>query len=375
MGEPWRVRVEDDRAAVHGAGTLLDESFVLTCAHVVDGCGTQALVRVHGRPDELHPATVVARVTPDLERNTGDVAVLELAEPVTGAPKARLQRKWSRDDVVRCFGFGQGFEEIGTHARGVIQDYGMGYERVQLDAHPSGLRITEGFSGAAALNEADEICGVIVSVDRDGHDASWMIDVTAIVKHAGDRVRTYLADRPSTDERFTDPGSQPSDKPSGSVLVALEQALVEWLGSDDPGGVVTLFGKEQMAILSRLVGLTVPDYRAQVPAVERRTELPIGSVDAAVDASGRTADAVATAIAEALGLRIDDGHGLIPALEKMGPPVTVVVNYVDAADDPGELCEHVLRPVAVLAPLLRVRLVLGFADWPPGDLADVVVID
>lgn len=373
--EPWRVRVEDRGSTVRGGGTLLDETHVLTCAHVVDELGSEAVVRVQGRPDTSYVAKVVGRAAPDFERHLGDVAVLELAEPVKDAPRARLRRKWSRGDKVRCFGFRTGVEEIGIHADGLLRGYDLNGERVQIDA-VSEPRITEGFSGAAALTPAGEVCGVIVSVDRDDHDASWMIDVTAILRHVGSLVRPYLlVDEPTREPRFTDPSSQPKGVALDAVHLALERALVEWLGSDDAGGVAVVCGEAAMAVVARIVGLTVSAYRARVSDAERDAGLPVGSVDAAVDAGGKSTDEVATAIIEALGLLSDDGHGLIEALEALGPPVTIVVNSIDAADDPAELYERVLRPIAVAAPLLRVRLLLGCAGAPPGDLAGAVVIE
>jgi hypothetical protein len=373
-GEPWLVRVEDRRSVVRGAGTLLDERFVLTCAHVVDGVGSEAIVRVQGRSARAYLAKVVGRVDPDVDRPLGDVAVLELAEPVDDAPRARLRRKWSRGDAVHCFGFSSGAEQVGVHAEATIAHYDMDGERVQLDAGPR-VRITEGFSGAAALTAAGDICGVIVSVDQPAHDMSWMIDITAILNHIGPLTRPYLVvDAPSGDRQFTDPTSQPAGVALDAVHLALEQALVDWLASDDAGGVAVVCGAAAMAVVSRLVGLTVRAYRARVAEAERDRALPVGSIDAAVDAEGRTADEVVTAISDALGLRCDGAYALISALDALGPSVTIVVNSVDAAVDPAELCERVLRPIAVTAPLLRVRLLLGFAGEPPGDLADAVVM-
>jgi hypothetical protein len=372
--EPWLVRIEDAQAGTYGAGTLLDEDHVLTCTHVVESIDTDVFVRVRGRSEKAHAAEVVTRVTADHQQTRGDVAILRLAEAATGAPRARLRRVWSEGDTVRCFGFGDGLEDQGVTADAVIKGYDMHGERVQLDAM-SETRITEGFSGAAALNAAGEVCGMIVSVVRGSHNVSWMIDIKAVKRHAPMTQPYLIVDEPSSDPRFTDPRSQPGGPPRDAPHVALERALVDWLGSDDTGGVAVVCGEPAMAVVSRLVGLTVSAYRARVSEAERDAGLPLGSVDAAVDAESRTADEVAAAIIEAIGLRSDDGLGLLEALEALGPPVIVVVNSVDAADDPADLCERVLRPIAVRAPLLRVRLLLGFDGTPPGDLAEAVVIE
>lgn len=364
---PWLVRIDDVEGRVRGGGTLLDEEHVLTCAHMLDP-DAGAVVRVRGGDGGIK-AAVRDLAPPSDEGHRGDVAVLRLAAPVAGAPRARLRRKWTVDEVVRGFGFREGAEAGGLTAFGRLSGYDLFGERVEIIPRDAkGPVIERGFSGAAALNAAGEVCGVVVSVVTDLRDASWMIGVDALLRHVP-WLREYLVvDDSVNDRRFRVPTAGRSDPDT-----PLKRALAEWIGDDSAGGVVVVSGTEAATAVAELVGPALPAYRARVSQRERDGGLPFGSVDAALDATGRTTAEMSAAIATALGLRADGGRGLIHALEALGPPVTVVVNSVDAAADPAELCERVLWPIAVRSPLLRVRLLLGFGGEPWGRLADALV--
>jgi hypothetical protein len=89
---PWRVRVNGrDR----GAGVLLDQRHVLTCAHVIgETPGTAEIRSTVGRPEWKIPAQVVpgSWVHSGKDTRRGDVALLELAEPAPSSTHARLWR-------------------------------------------------------------------------------------------------------------------------------------------------------------------------------------------------------------------------------------------------------------------------------------------
>lgn len=370
-GDPWLARIEDVRGGVLGAGTLLDCEHVLTCAHVVmlaaDGAGGQVRVRLRGRSEEPYSATVVPECwMPEVEGQArGDVAVLRLSRPVDGAPEARLRRGWLYGEVVRSFGFPSsgGGLEVGWWAEAACVAYDMYDERVQLNP-VSGPRIARGFSGAAALARNGEIVGMIVSAQFPDKDASWMVDVRALLRYAGGVLGARVTSRPPVDLQFNDPRSHPG-LPREGVHMALERGLVGWLGSGGPGGAVAVCGGAAVSLIAQLVGLTVPRYRAAVSGggvadVPSGAALPLMSIDVAVDATGKTAEQVAGVIASGLGLPFDSGGDLVEQLRLVGSQVIVVVNGVDAADDPGALYNRLLRPIAVEAPLLKICLLLGF---------------
>ena len=96
----WLARITTAGPAgpLTGAGILISDREVLTCAHVVHGV-TEAEVRLVAHPDRPPlAATVVLRGPwPELPGGAGDVAVLELSEPVPAqtaspAPFAPLHR-------------------------------------------------------------------------------------------------------------------------------------------------------------------------------------------------------------------------------------------------------------------------------------------
>jgi hypothetical protein len=98
-------------------------------------------------------------------------------------------------------------------------------------------------------------------------------------------------------------------------------------------------------------------------------------VHAAVDAAGKTADEVARGIAASLSLPDGTGGDLADRVELLGTPVVIVVNEVDAAEDPVELISLVLEPIAAHAPRTGSRLLLGFGGAPPGRLRAAVALN
>ncbi|MER7704057.1 serine protease [Kitasatospora sp. NPDC097605] len=375
--DPWLARIEDAQGRVHGAGTMLDGEYVLTCAHVVEeaigaGRGADRVVRVRiaGRPDDAHPATVVESCwQPPLPDQRGDVAILALRSVVPGAPRARIRRTWQHDETVRIFGFPAGTDN-GQLVTAKITSYDFTGERVQLDAIRE-PRVDRGFSGAAALAASGEILGVIAVVRAPLAESSWMIAVRTLYKYASAVLDGHLASRPSRVLASDWPPPQVPEVLDDPVRLALTRHLVDWLASGGPGGVCAIGGGGSVALTTRLVGLTVPGYRRAAPdeavsGAPPGTVPPLGEVDAAVDATGRTTEQVARQLAESLSLLTDRvTDDLSHQLEELGSPIVVVVNAVDLAADPGELYYRLLEPIAARASSIGVRLLLAYHDGPP----------
>ncbi|KQV05660.1 trypsin-like peptidase domain-containing protein [Kitasatospora sp. Root107] len=158
-----------------GAGVLVTDRLVLTCAHVVHGRAT-AEVRLVNRPD--HPelsATVLRRGPWPSGRHgrdgTGDVAVLELAAPVPDrvarpAPFAPLHH-WDRPPYpgLTAHGFPLDHEagrssEIRPTRGGML----IGGELVQLEHDTHGMPLSPGFSGGPVVDSASgELVGIVTA--------------------------------------------------------------------------------------------------------------------------------------------------------------------------------------------------------------------
>ncbi|OKJ09305.1 S1 family peptidase [Kitasatospora sp. CB01950] len=375
--DPWLARIEDTQGRVHGAGTMLDGEYVLTCAHVVEeaidagrGADREVRVRIAGHPDDAYPATVVESCwQPPLPDQRGDVAILALRSAVPGAPRARIRRTWQHDEIVRIFGFPAGTDN-GQLASAKIASYDFTGERIQLDAVLE-QRVDRGFSGAAALAASGEILGVIAVVRAPLAESSWMIAVRTLYKYASAVLDGHLAGRPSQVAPGDWPSPQVPEVLNDPVQLALTRHLVGWLASGGSGGVCAIGGGGAVALTSRLVGLTVPGYRRAAPdetvsGAPPGTVPQLGEVDAAVDATGRTTEQVAEQLAESLSLLTDRAtDDLFHQLAELGSPIVVVVNAVDLAADPGELYYRLLEPIAARASSIGVRLLLAYHGDPP----------
>jgi hypothetical protein len=181
----WQLRIRDAEGRVRGAGALLDQWHVLTCAHVVGETNPDAdadpaangsarwvpldrvQVEFHRLADAAPVDAVVDRASwaPPRPDRRGDVAVLRLTRPVPDVAPARLSRTWKEHEPVRVFGFPYLLPEHGLWVRGLtIGRGGPGDELVQIDSLPGSSRVSRGFSGAAVLREADGVAlGLVVA--------------------------------------------------------------------------------------------------------------------------------------------------------------------------------------------------------------------
>ncbi|MFE6288078.1 serine protease [Streptomyces sp. NPDC057877] len=171
MGElraDWRLRLRrgDAHGPLCGAGVLVDQHTVLTCAHVVSRPDAVMWVEFAENRD-LEP--VAARVLPGgwLPEGEGgeDIAVLRLDSPRPQARPAPLEpRMWGGMEVFAT-GYAEGFDD-GLTLWGRIG--GTSGERVQLDAATKAEVVRAGFSGAAVCTRPYEgrparVVGLVVS--------------------------------------------------------------------------------------------------------------------------------------------------------------------------------------------------------------------
>ncbi|WP_217184685.1 serine protease [Streptomyces sp. AC495_CC817] len=171
MGElraDWRLRLRrgSARGPICGAGVLVDQNTVLTCAHVVRDPDAVMWVEF-AENGEIE--AVSARVQPGgwLAEGEGgeDVAVLRLDAPRPQARPARLETRLRGGMEVSATGYAEGFDD-GMSLWGRIG--GVSGERVQLDAVTKAEVVRRGFSGAAVCTRPEEgrparVVGLVVS--------------------------------------------------------------------------------------------------------------------------------------------------------------------------------------------------------------------
>lgn len=174
MGElraDWRLRLRPDgpQNAVCGAGVLITQDRVLTCAHVVGDPHARMWVEFAENP-AIPP--VAARVAPDgwLPGRPGpdreDIAVLALDSPRPQAEPAPLTRHLERGGEVWLGGYAAPFDADGMWLSGRIS--GLHGDWVQLDARTNAEVVRPGFSGAAVHTgrrgaRPEHVVGLVVS--------------------------------------------------------------------------------------------------------------------------------------------------------------------------------------------------------------------
>ncbi|GGV15451.1 serine protease [Actinomadura cremea] len=183
----WRAWVGDAAGRRLGAAFLVGPTRLLTCAHTVHG-RDEARVGFPGIAEDL-PAKVV-RCGGDWRRegDLGDVALLELTEPVR-LPAARFA---APGDLHGLAASGRGFGVWGFPRR---RDHGERHATVTTRSHWSRqsewweLRtagndaLEEGYSGSAVFDvETGAVLGMVTNADLRGDraDLGWMIPVSRI---------------------------------------------------------------------------------------------------------------------------------------------------------------------------------------------------
>ncbi|MDR6593333.1 trypsin-like peptidase domain-containing protein [Saccharothrix longispora] len=355
--ESWRARVRSPGGEVLGAGVLLGDRHVLTCAHVLAGADGRPEVDLVGRRGWLvrRARPVPGCVVPPLADQRGDVALLELDEPAPPGSGTALRRaavSWNRP--VRAFGFPGALADGVWTQLTLAGEAGPGREWIQLNLEPGWPPVRPGFSGAGvAAVDTGDVLGVVVSTLGPTTGVSWMLPVETILAHVR-RIEEWTVGDVGVDSRFGESSAEHVDVPTTRRVVA-------WL-ADARRTIPLLLAGAEVAALNRVVLLASRELgpsAAGATAAPHDTVPPLGSVDLAVDASGRTADEVTRRVVERAAVRADAGSRV--------PPMTVVVGAVDDAAEP----EAVIKEVA--EPLVRdgTRVVLAFTrdDSPALDAA------
>jgi CHAT domain-containing protein/trypsin-like peptidase len=196
------VRISTPGGVVVGAGLVVDDRHVVTCAHVV-----MAALQLSAGATEWPGGAVIldfpalgggktsARVVPDgwipiKEDGRGDVAVLELEgspPPDATAPVIRVARG-SLGHRVMAYGFPRGVDS-GMAATGrLLGQVGLGWQLVQIGAEGSGAPIESGFSGSPVWDlDLGAVVGIITAQDRrpwvrGEAQTAWMIPAEVLAQ-------------------------------------------------------------------------------------------------------------------------------------------------------------------------------------------------
>jgi len=182
-----------------GAGFLVTERHLITCAHVV----SNALDQVHDVPDLYHANIYLEfpLVAPGQKliahlahwQSSDDVAGLELigtlpfaAEPV---PMAIAGDLWGHS--FRAFGFPQGYDQ-GVWTSGIVREQQAdGWIQIE-DPRQTGYFISQGFSGTPIWDEQlDAVVGMVVAVDRQSKSRVGYIIPTKIFSGAWSVIASF----------------------------------------------------------------------------------------------------------------------------------------------------------------------------------------
>ncbi|MFF5477980.1 trypsin-like peptidase domain-containing protein [Streptomyces sp. NPDC012935] len=394
---------EHDEKAL-GSGFLIDDHRVLTCAHVA--CPrwekTRELWVAFPKSDQFMDRRFRVRdvFAPDAptKRRAQDVAVLVLAEPVSGEPAARLRRPTPSALVGEAwwaFGFPDG-DLFGNSSDGTVGE-SLAYGWVRLDT-ASRYPVKPGYSGAALWSPTyQSVVGLVGQASGSG-------DARAFTLHQADRCLpdqkiALLADWSAEAAGETalaawgwtlddDPEAGRHWKPRArGVSTDAEQGfrfrgrtaalteIIDWMTcAAAPRKVLMVTGSPgvgKSAVLGRVVTSADSGIAASLPADDDALRAPIGSVSCAVHAKGKTAlevaEEIATAASAAPPEHASDLASVLRAALSERPtsahtPFIVVIDALDEATSAQQarlIARHIAIPLAETCADLHVRVVVG----------------
>lgn len=394
---------EHDEKAL-GSGFLIDDHRVLTCAHVA--CPTWERTRelwvAFPKSDQFMDRRFRVRdvCAPEApaKRRAQDVAVLVLAESVSGEPAARLRRPTPSALVGEewwAFGFPDG-DLFGNSSDGTVGE-SLAYGWVRLDT-ASRYPVKPGYSGAALWSPTyQSVVGLVGQASGSG-------DARALTLHQADKYLpdqkiALLADWSAEAAGETalaawgwtlddDPEAGRHWKPRArGVSTDAEQGfrfrgrtaalteIIDWMTrTAAPRKVLMVTGSPgvgKSAVLGRVVTSADSGIAESLPTDDDTLRAPLGSVSCAVHAKGKTAlevaEEIATAASAAPPERASDLASVLRAALSERPtsaltPFIVVIDALDEATSAQQarlIVRHIAIPLAETCADLHVRVLVG----------------
>lgn len=391
---PWRARVRGSGGHVVGAGVLIDQRYVLTCAHVINqalGRGRQAQEPPDGEVEvdfvEAETGPLGAHVidggwVPIGLDGGGDVAVLELSIDAPRGARPAILRHPPRLVGHRfdTYGYPRGYD-MGLSATGKLAAWGgPANQWVELQAvEMPGHRVEGGFSGAAVYDQdARAVVGIVVTEDKLAEaKLAWMLPVRTLTQLLGSTwprltevVRSCAMYGLGEQAGHWSPKARGVEREAtrGWYFTGRTKVLGElsaWLAGGHADGRIRVVtggpGSGKSAVLARLVTLSDALYRERVPDLDPADPdvPPAGSIEVAVWARNKTVEEVVAAIAQATGVEADAPDGLIDGLLNRGRRCTIAVDALDEAVEPVGIAGKLLRPLAADAASVGVQVLVG----------------
>ncbi|GEM_PF-5770110 len=184
------VRIRNVNGTTAGAGFMVDEKHIVTCAHVVQyalALGSETILPKESKIQVEYPFISPVKVLssrPIRYETSNDLAVLELMDslPAHACPALIAMDNHLSAHAFKVYGYPEYYNEKGVWAYGEIKD-ALGDGTVQLQVKElTGEAIKQGFSGGPVWDEQlQRVVGMIAISDKDIRLA-FMIPIQAIAQ-------------------------------------------------------------------------------------------------------------------------------------------------------------------------------------------------
>ncbi|MDW4910645.1 trypsin-like peptidase domain-containing protein [Streptomyces sp. ADMS] len=400
--DPWVAAVHADEYdnLPLGSGFLIDSRRVMTCAHVACPSWDKgaALWVAFPKSDQLMDRRLrvseVIAPNPKSKRHTQDVAILVLADSVTGESAAPLRRPTAGDLVGEpWWSFGFPDDVFGSSSDGEVGEK-LAHGWIRLDT-ASRYLVRPGYSGAAlwsptyqavvgmvgqANSRGDALALTLFQADKCLPDEKLSALAEWSAQDAGEGALAAwgwtLEDDPEAGRHWKPRARGVStDAERGFRFRGRTAALtkiVEWTTVDEaPRHVLVVTGSPgvgKSAVLGRIVTSADTAIAATLPQADDAVRAPLGSVSCAVHAKGKIALEVAREIARAASAAIPQAVGdLAPSLraaltDASGAPFTIVIDALDEATSAKQariIARQIAVPLAETCADLHVRVIVG----------------